>query len=441
MGGDLPRLPGPRPNPWGGREPIGGNLPCWSRPEAPLQLSHLYNSVCPAENASPFARRARVGFIPLRASSLARKSYSGRAGPPGNRPPRRAPTSTRTGGEEHVLTPAAPIRTAACPRRPADHHAPRPVPPLAGHVRRLGGLQPHRQPFLSREQQTAADAEAARNEAVSFAAYRVLKRGSPAPPGRRLRARVRRADGRPGVQQGEHHDGRQHARRGGQPRRPTGAEPRPRGRLQRGQQLRRHHRLPDGEPAPGRVGPGAAGRSQPLGVARIGTVTQGFLTPHWGEVTPFALTRNDPGTPYFNAPPPPQLGGVGDARRRCWPTSRAPRSRTPSWATPWTTSLRPGGERRPPGGPGARPAVRGRRQRRPPGRGRQRRLRRRRREGQRHRRPRRQRADRRRGRGHPVGRRGRQSADRRLHDVRRQRRRAAGDAGGVGQRGAAGHAP
>ncbi len=41
--------------------------------------------------------------------------------------------------------------------------------------------------------------------------------------------------------------------------------------------------------------------------------TQKFLTPHWGDVKPFALTRNDPADLYHDPGAPPQLGGPDDA--------------------------------------------------------------------------------------------------------------------------------
>jgi hypothetical protein len=52
----------------------------------------------------------------------------------------------------------------------------------------------------------------------------------------------------------------------------------------------------------------------------IGEATQEFIGPHWGAVKPFALERDSPADPYTWSPidpgPPPQLGGVGDARYR-----------------------------------------------------------------------------------------------------------------------------
>jgi hypothetical protein len=40
---------------------------------------------------------------------------------------------------------------------------------------------------------------------------------------------------------------------------------------------------------------------------------QTYVGSHWGAVTPFALTREDPALPYLDPGPPPYLGGVGDA--------------------------------------------------------------------------------------------------------------------------------
>ena len=51
-------------------------------------------------------------------------------------------------------------------------------------------------------------------------------------------------------------------------------------------------------------------RWQPL---TIGAKTQTFLSPHWGNVTPFALQRNSPAETYHDPGMPPQLGGAGDA--------------------------------------------------------------------------------------------------------------------------------
>lgn len=40
---------------------------------------------------------------------------------------------------------------------------------------------------------------------------------------------------------------------------------------------------------------------------------QSFITPHWDDVTPFALVRPAPGQLYMDPGAPPQLGGAGDA--------------------------------------------------------------------------------------------------------------------------------
>lgn len=46
----------------------------------------------------------------------------------------------------------------------------------------------------------------------------------------------------------------------------------------------------------------------------IGQAIQDFLGPNWGQVRPFAMTPSDMSLPYvyFDPGPPPQLGGVGD---------------------------------------------------------------------------------------------------------------------------------
>ena len=44
----------------------------------------------------------------------------------------------------------------------------------------------------------------------------------------------------------------------------------------------------------------------------IGQAVQTFLGPNWGWVTPFALTRDDPNDVYRDPGPPPYLGGEGD---------------------------------------------------------------------------------------------------------------------------------
>jgi len=51
-------------------------------------------------------------------------------------------------------------------------------------------------------------------------------------------------------------------------------------------------------------------RWQPLVVEGV---TQQFLTPHWDQVEPFAMTRSGPGEVYLDPGAPPQLGGVEDA--------------------------------------------------------------------------------------------------------------------------------
>ncbi len=44
--------------------------------------------------------------------------------------------------------------------------------------------------------------------------------------------------------------------------------------------------------------------------------TQEFLSPYWGDVTPFALPDKQPGEVYHDVGAPPQLGGAGDAQFR-----------------------------------------------------------------------------------------------------------------------------
>ncbi len=44
--------------------------------------------------------------------------------------------------------------------------------------------------------------------------------------------------------------------------------------------------------------------------------TQTFLSPYWGDVTPFALPDKQPGAVYHDVGAPPQLGGIGDAAFR-----------------------------------------------------------------------------------------------------------------------------
>jgi hypothetical protein len=56
-------------------------------------------------------------------------------------------------------------------------------------------------------------------------------------------------------------------------------------------------------------------RWQPLVVPGAATA-QGFLTPHWGSVTPFAMQRPGPGALYLDPGAPPMLGGAGDATVR-----------------------------------------------------------------------------------------------------------------------------
>ncbi len=43
---------------------------------------------------------------------------------------------------------------------------------------------------------------------------------------------------------------------------------------------------------------------------------QGFLTPHWGSVTPYAMERPAPGAMYLDPGAPPMLGDAGDATVR-----------------------------------------------------------------------------------------------------------------------------
>lgn len=58
------------------------------------------------------------------------------------------------------------------------------------------------------------------------------------------------------------------------------------------------------------TGLGDPNRWQPL---EINGRTQVFLTPHWGDVTPFAMERHAATDVYFDPGAPPQLGGPGDA--------------------------------------------------------------------------------------------------------------------------------
>ncbi|TVQ33324.1 MAG: hypothetical protein EA376_03035 [Phycisphaeraceae bacterium] len=66
---------------------------------------------------------------------------------------------------------------------------------------------------------------------------------------------------------------------------------------------------------PGTGGMNDINRWQPL-VVPGAMNPQGFLAPHWGDVTPFALTRPAPGALYTDPGPPPLIGGIGDAIAR-----------------------------------------------------------------------------------------------------------------------------
>ena len=45
----------------------------------------------------------------------------------------------------------------------------------------------------------------------------------------------------------------------------------------------------------------------------IGQSVQTFINPNWGDVTPFAMSKDSPNDVYHDLGAPPQLGGVGDA--------------------------------------------------------------------------------------------------------------------------------
>lgn len=53
---------------------------------------------------------------------------------------------------------------------------------------------------------------------------------------------------------------------------------------------------------------------QPLSFVPSGDPAQVFVTPHWGDVIPFALTRQSPEQVYLDPGLPPQLGGYRDAQ-------------------------------------------------------------------------------------------------------------------------------
>lgn len=46
----------------------------------------------------------------------------------------------------------------------------------------------------------------------------------------------------------------------------------------------------------------------------IGQAVQTFISPNWGDVTPFAMSKASPTDVYHDLGAPPQLGGVGDAQ-------------------------------------------------------------------------------------------------------------------------------
>lgn len=48
----------------------------------------------------------------------------------------------------------------------------------------------------------------------------------------------------------------------------------------------------------------------------IGQAVQTFINPNWGDVTPFAMSKASPADVYHDLGAPPQLGGVGDAQFR-----------------------------------------------------------------------------------------------------------------------------
>lgn len=74
---------------------------------------------------------------------------------------------------------------------------------------------------------------------------------------------------------------------------------------------------------------------------------QVFLTSHWREVTPFALTRPAPGVPYVGMPAVPQLGGAGDAQLKAdvLEVIRGSSQLTPLDTTPFNLSPRVRGNR------------------------------------------------------------------------------------------------
>ena len=98
------------------------------------------------------------------------------------------------------------------------------------------------------------------------------------------------------------------------------------------QALRRLHRLQAGQHAGPR---GRRHRWQPIPFSdeQGGTISPGFLTPLWGQVRPFVLTRGD----QFRPPPPPKWGSRASSSatsRRWWTwAGTSPSSRRRWWSS------------------------------------------------------------------------------------------------------------
>lgn len=209
-------------------------------------------------------------------------------------------------------------------------------------------------PFLTREAPASSDVEADRAEAISFAAYRVLRERFKAGPGATTSlaafdARMQ-ALGYDKAMDGTTGDGP--AAVGNRIAAAMLAYGRDDGANEIGSYADLSYvavnpPLIVQQPGTTLVDPN---RWQPLALDRIigqdgnpvPAGVQRFLGPQWGGVKPFALTRDDPLVPYMDPGPPPQLSGIGDAQLRARVRELVERSSLLDPGDPTTVDVSPG---------------------------------------------------------------------------------------------------
>ena len=174
--------------------------------------------------------------------------------------------------------------------------------------------------YLTNESQTAANIEAARSEAISFAAYRVLNNRFAASPGAAtsLAAFNAKMDALGYDRNNTSTVGNTPAALGNRIAANIIAHGMGDGSNQSGNYADTSGYVPVNPPlvvqsTGSTIVDPRHWQQLTIPTAAGGTATPGFLTPHWGEIATFGMTKA-PGTVHHDPGPPPFLGTPGDAQ-------------------------------------------------------------------------------------------------------------------------------